>query len=86
MCYYKLDYYDVSLEILAVYLQVRFKHGAELDAGAGGAELHRLRVMSNTLPLFRPFRPIRTVPSLSTSRHAITSGFTTAVPRRPSSR
>ena len=23
MCYYKLDYYDVSLEILAVYLQVR---------------------------------------------------------------
>jgi len=21
MCYYKLDYYDVSLEILAVYLQ-----------------------------------------------------------------
>jgi intraflagellar transport protein 56 len=22
MCYYKLDYYDVSLEILAVYLQV----------------------------------------------------------------
>lgn len=24
MCYYKLDYYDVSLEILAVYLQVAF--------------------------------------------------------------
>ena len=23
MCYYKLDYYDVSLEILAVYLQVK---------------------------------------------------------------
>ena len=23
MCYYKLDYYDVSLEILAVYLQAR---------------------------------------------------------------
>lgn len=23
MSYYKLDYYDVSLEILAVYLQVR---------------------------------------------------------------
>lgn len=22
MCYYKLDYYDVSLEILTVYLQV----------------------------------------------------------------
>ena len=26
MCYYKLDYYDVSLEILAVYLQVRQAH------------------------------------------------------------
>lgn len=23
MCYYKMDYYDVALEILAVYLQVR---------------------------------------------------------------
>ena len=23
LCYYKLDYYDVSLEILAAYLQVR---------------------------------------------------------------
>lgn len=28
MCYYKLDYYDVSLEILTVYLQVREGHGA----------------------------------------------------------
>jgi intraflagellar transport protein 56 len=26
MCYYKMDYYDVSLEILAVYLQVRRTH------------------------------------------------------------
>jgi len=26
MCYYKLDYYDVSLEILAVYLQVMNMH------------------------------------------------------------
>jgi len=25
LCYYKLDYYDVSLEILAAYLQVQFR-------------------------------------------------------------
>jgi intraflagellar transport protein 56 len=26
LCYYKLDYYDVSLEILAAYLQARREH------------------------------------------------------------
>lgn len=28
MCYYKLDYYDVSLEILTVYLQVTQHDGS----------------------------------------------------------
>ena len=35
MCYYKLDYYDVSLEILAVYLQVRRPAGAHGSCEAG---------------------------------------------------
>ena len=30
MCYYKLDYYDVSLEILAVFLQARAFRGLVL--------------------------------------------------------
>lgn len=40
MCYYKLDYYDVSLEILAVYLQA-FPDSAvamnlKVSGGGGG--------------------------------------------------
>ena len=34
MCYYKLDYYDVSLEILAVYLQTHPDSASALNLKA----------------------------------------------------
>ena len=48
MCYYKLDYYDVSLEILAVYLQAhpdRFAYSP-----------HPLSTLAHLLSrIFKPF-------------------------------
>eukprot|EP00607_Mallomonas_marina_P009965 CAMPEP_0182419776 /NCGR_PEP_ID=MMETSP1167-20130531/4144_1 /TAXON_ID=2988 /ORGANISM="Mallomonas Sp, Strain CCMP3275" /LENGTH=550 /DNA_ID=CAMNT_0024594863 /DNA_START=147 /DNA_END=1799 /DNA_ORIENTATION=- len=56
MCYYKLDYYDVSLEILAVYLQAHPQSAIAINLKAcnhfrlynGKAAENELKVLANT--------------------------------------
>ena len=65
MCYYKLDYYDVSLEILAVYLQVNSAFGMTRVCDSTNLT-HNPQTFTSCLSFLRGRRRTRTVPLPST--------------------